>query len=324
MSPRTGFFLHEAGPLHDTGWGHPEHQGRLRTLASVVGKDLLVLHGHVEPLGGRLATREELERVHPPSVLDAIEARSQEAALTGRVLPFAEDTPVSGATWEAVLGSAGSAVEAVEAVADGRLRNAFVATRPPGHHASADRAMGFCLVNHVAVAARHLLATGRAQRVAILDWDVHHGNGTQALFEADPQVFFLSIHQWPLYPGTGGAEERGVGEGEGTVLNLPLPPGTTGKDFIEAFRLGVAEAARVFSPDFLLISAGYDALAGDPLGGMELEPNDYHALTRIAMDWADSGAGGRVVALLEGGYEPRRTGQGVVATLRALAGEPPP
>ncbi len=317
--PRTAFLMAEAGPLHDTGWGHPEHQGRLRGLASAVGKDMLAIHGIVEALEPRDATGTELERVHPRAYLDGIRRRAAEAEAEDRVLPFAPETPVSPATWAAVTGSAGAACRGVELVADGGFETAFVAARPPGHHASADEAMGFCLVNHVAVAARHLQATGRARRVAIVDWDVHHGNGTEAIFRDDPTVYYLSLHQAPFYPGTGAAGDRGSGPGEGATRNVPLPAGTDGPAFADAFHRALAAAEAEFEPDFILVSAGYDALAGDPLGGMRLEPGDFHALAERVLAWADRACRGRVVAVLEGGYEPRRTGAAVVATIRALA-----
>jgi acetoin utilization deacetylase AcuC-like enzyme len=325
MTSPVGFLMHEAAPLHDAGWGHPEHQGRLRALASAVAKDLLALHGHVEMIEPPMATLEALLRVHPEAYLGAIRTRSEEAEARGESLPFAPDTVVSGATWDAVLGSAGGAILAAERVADGAFSSAFVATRPPGHHAYATEAMGFCLVNHVAVVARHLQATGRAERVAIVDWDVHHGNGTQAIFEDDPTVFFLSLHQAPpFYPGSGYAHEVGTGAGEGMTRNVPLPPGTDGRTFAAALEAALTEAASVFQPDVVLISAGYDALAADPLGGMNLEPNDYYTLTKMVLAWAEAQAHGRVVALLEGGYAPIPTGAAVVATLRALAGLPAP
>jgi acetoin utilization deacetylase AcuC-like enzyme len=323
--PPVGFLMHEAAPLHDTGWGHPEHQGRLRALASAVGKDLLALHGHVEMVEPPMASMEALLCVHPEPYLTGIRARSEEAEAGGAPLPFAPDTVVSGATWDAVLGSAGGAILAAERVSDGAFSSAFVATRPPGHHAYAAEAMGFCLVNHVAVAARHLQATGRAERVAIVDWDVHHGNGTQGIFESDPTVYFLSLHQAPpFYPGTGHAHEVGVGAGEGMTRNVPLPAGTDGRTFARALESALADAASVFRPDVVLISAGYDALAADPLGGMNLEPQDFHTLTKLVMAWAETSAQGRVVAVLEGGYAPGPTGAAVVATLRALAGLPAP
>jgi acetoin utilization deacetylase AcuC-like enzyme len=318
--PTTAFYMHEAGPLHDTGWGHPEHQGRLRRLASAVGKDMLALHGRVEALEPRLATGAELERVHPRDYLAAIREHVEASRVEGRPLDFAPETPVSEASWDAVAGSSGAVIEAVEAVADGRFRNAFVAARPPGHHASADEAMGFCLVNHLAVGVRHLQATGRARKVAIVDWDVHHGNGTQAIFYDDPDVFYLSLHQAPFYPGTGGSGETGAGPGEGTTRNVPLPAGTDGPAFLAALDQALEAVDRVFRPDFVLVSAGYDALAADPLGGMELHPGDFHRLTRRVLAWAEARCQGRVVAVLEGGYDPRATGDAVVATLRAMVG----
>jgi len=318
----TGFFLHEAAPLHDTGWGHPEHQGRLPALAGTVGRDLPALHGRVEHFEGRPALREELLRVHPASFLDHVEAVCVEAGREGSRVLVGEETPVSGASLEAILGSAGTALDAGERVCDGQLRNAFVATRPPGHHASAERAMGFCVVNHVAVLARHLQATGRAERVAIVDWDVHHGNGTQDIFWSDPSVFFLSLHQWPHYPGTGADSETGAGAGSGTTLNVPVSAGTAGAEYRAMFEGALTRVEANFQPDAILISSGFDALAGDPLGGLLLEPDDFAEMVRRVQSWADRSCGGKVIALLEGGYDPPRTALAAGAVLRALAGVP--
>jgi len=273
----------------------------------------------VEQISPREATLEEMARVHPPEYLDHLMQAAREAEAAGTIVALDQDTVMSGASWDALRGSAGAVVEAVERVADGSLRNAFVAARPPGHHASADRAMGFCMVNHVAVAVRHLQATGRARRIAVLDWDVHHGNGTQDIFYRDPEVYFLSLHQAPHYPGTGAATERGEGPGEGTVQNVPLPAGTGPEAYLTAFRRALARAAREFSPGFIVVSAGFDALAGDPLGGLLLEPADFHDLTREVMWWAEKECEGRLVLALEGGYDPRRTGRAALACIRALA-----
>lgn len=316
----TGFLLHPSAALHDTGWGHPEHQGRLPALASALEKDLLLLHERVVPVAPRVATLDELSPVHPIAYLKRLEELSVRAQEDGTLHLAGEETPLSGASWEAMIGSAGTAIVAVEEVAEGRLQNAFVATRPPGHHASADRAMGFCSINHVAVAARHLQRKGLAERVAIVDWDVHHGNGTQDIFYEDPTVFYLSLHQAPFYPGTGSAAERGRGAGEGMTLNVPLPAGSEGDAYGTHFRRAIAQAAERLRPDFILISAGYDALAEDPLGGMLLEPEDFHGLTLDVMEWAEEACGGRVAALLEGGYNPKRTAAAAIRTIRALAG----
>jgi acetoin utilization deacetylase AcuC-like enzyme len=318
----AGFYLHPASPLHDTGWRHPEHQGRLRALASAVGRDMLALHGTVEQREGEDAEVEDLLRVHTREHLEAVRAACAAAREQKSLISLDEDTKVSPASWEAALGSAGSAIAAARAVATGDLHAAFVAARPPGHHATPDRAMGFCLFNSVAVVARWLQAHGHAERVLIVDWDVHHGNGTQDVFYEDASVYFLSLHQWPHWPGTGAAHERGRGMGVGTTLNVPVPAGTPRADYRLRFERAIEEASRDFTPDFVLVSSGFDAMAGDPLGGLLLEPEDMYAMTRHLVDCAAAPCGGRVVALLEGGYVPERLGLGTAAVLRALAGVP--
>jgi acetoin utilization deacetylase AcuC-like enzyme len=317
-TPPTGFYLPPAAALHDPGWGHPEHQGRLRSLASTVGRDLLALHGKVEQLESRPAGIDPILRVHSPDLIASIREACDRAG-KGQV-EVGPETFVSGASWNAIVGSTGALLEAVERVAAGALRNAFVATRPPGHHASHARALGFCPVNHVAIAARHLIRTGLAERVAIVDWDVHHGNGTQEIFYTEAEVFYLSLHQWPLFPGTGSAAEQGKGPGLGATLNVPLPEGTESVAYRRHFESALEQVAAVFEPDFILVSAGYDGLASDPLGGLLLEPADYYDLTEAVVRWAEECCGGRVVAALEGGYEPTATAAAVVQTLRALAG----
>jgi len=316
----TGFFLHPASPLHDTGWGHPEHQGRLRALASTVGKDLLTLHGHVEQMQGGEADLADLRRVHSEEHVDLVRLKCSLAESEGEIVAIDSDTRVSSASWEAAVGSAGTSIAAARAVVAGEICSAFVATRPPGHHATPGRPMGFCLFNNIAVTARWLQAEGHAERVLIVDWDVHHGNGTQDTFYEDPSVFFLSLHQWPHYPGTGSAEEVGSGDGEGFTLNVPLAAGTSPAEYAERFDQALNEACARFRPDFVLVSSGFDAMAGDPLGGLLLEPADLYAMTHRVMRVADEYAGGRIVALLEGGYDPPRIGAGAVAVIRALAG----
>jgi len=316
----TGFFLHPASPLHDTGWGHPEHQGRLRALASTVGKDLLTLHGHVEQMEGAEADLTDIERVHSAAHIDLVRRACSLAETEEKIVAIDSDTRVSSASWEAAVGSAGTSIAAARAVLAGTIGSAFVATRPPGHHATPDSPMGFCLFNNVAVTARWLQAQGHAERVLIVDWDVHHGNGTQDAFYEDPSVFFLSLHQWPHYPGTGAEEEIGSGPGEGFTMNVTLAGGTSAADYARRFDQALASACARFEPDFVLVSSGFDAMAGDPLGGLLLEPSDFFAMTRRVMDVADQYASGRVVALLEGGYDPPRIGAGAVAVIRALAG----
>ncbi len=315
----VGFLLHPASPLHDTGWGHPEHQGRLRALASAVEKDLPALHGRVVQVEPSSAADVDLLRVHTEEHLDRVRAAAERARAESTRVRLDPDTVVSAESWDAACGSAGCGIAAALRTAAGELTGAFVAARPPGHHATPDRAMGFCLVNSVAVCARRLQAEGLAERVLILDWDVHHGNGTQDIFWSDPTVYFCSLHQSPHWPGTGKAEERGGGAGEGTTLNVPIAAGTPPDAYRRLFSEALERIDGEWQPDFVLISCGFDCLAGDPLGGLLLEPADLHWMTsevkRRAAEWCS----GRVVALLEGGYDPVRTGRGTTAVLRALA-----
>ncbi len=320
MAPTTGFYLHPASALHDPGWGHPEHQGRLRALASALGRDLLTLHGHVEQPECGEAHVDDLVRVHTPEHVRRVRQACETAEAQQKIVALDPDTRVSSGSWEAAVGSAGAAIEAAAAVADGHIVNAFVASRPPGHHASPDRATGFCLFNTVAVVARHLQATGRAERVLIVDWDVHHGNGTEEIFFGDDSVFYLSVHQSPHFPGTGASGDTGVGAGEGFTLNVPLPPGIPREEYRVQFRRALLAATTCLSPDFVLISSGFDCMAGDPLGGFSLKPADLHEMTREVMQVASDHAGDRVVGVLEGGYDPAGVGAGAVAVIRALAG----
>ena len=320
----TAFLLHPASALHDTGWGHPEHQGRLRAIASAVGRDMQELHGRVVQEEPGPASDEDLTRVHGAPHIARVRAAAERARAESVLVALDPDTRVSSASWDAATGSVAASITAAAFVSDGRYRNAFVATRPPGHHATPDRAMGFCLFNNVAATARWLQHAGRAERVLVVDWDVHHGNGTQDIFWEDASVFFLSLHQYPHWPGTGSADEIGAGAGRTFTKNVPLRPGTPRAEYLRHYDESLDEVLARFRPDFILVSSGFDVLAGDPLGGQMLEPEDMHTLTTQLMGRADEVCGGRIVVLLEGGYDVRRTGEGTVCVLRALAGAPPP
>jgi len=298
----TAVVWHPACRLHNPGPGHPERPERIdAVLAALRAPDMSAL---IEWSEGRPAAREQLERVHPASYLDMLErlARSGGGALDA-------DTVMIDRSWDAALASAGAAVRAVELGIE--RGTAFGATRPPGHHALAAHAMGFCFFNNVVVAARHAQQLGKA-RVLIVDWDVHHGNGTQALVERDPTIRYVSMHQYPWYPGTGPADERGVGN----VFNVPRPPGLPRERYVQDLLDAVDAALEGWRPDLLLVSAGFDSLAGDPLGGFMLEPEDMAGWTAAFRQCV---APAPVVGVLEGGYRLDLLGAGVRAHVRALA-----
>ena len=314
---RVALFAHEACSAHDTGWEHPEHQGRLRAVMSALGKALPELNDRVAPIQASSALESEILRVHSGDHLATVRGACQRAAELDQILRLDADTVVSARSWEAALGACGAAIDAARWVARGEGPSAFCPVRPPGHHATADRAMGFCLFNNVAVAARTLLAEKLARRVLIVDWDVHHGNGTQDIFYDDPDVFYLSLHQHPQYPGTGMAHETGRGAGEGTTLNLPMGAGLEPLAYVDALLEGVDRASD-FGPDLVFVSAGFDAAKNDPIGGFTLEPDHFALLTHELVDRTRSTAGGRVVSVLEGGYNPPELGLCVTAHLEAL------
>jgi acetoin utilization deacetylase AcuC-like enzyme len=304
--------------LHDTGWGHPEHQGRLPAIVRAIHAVTPELMDHTLQVEADPATEADLLRVHSAAHVERIRQAADRAAAAGHPLDLTLDTVISGASWDAALGAAGAAVEGTRLVLAGESATAFVLTRPPGHHATADRAMGFCLFNNAAVAARWAQTRPDIERVLILDWDVHHGNGTQDIFYADPTVFYLSLHLSGHYPGTGHVSQRGTGAGEGTTRNITFPHGVEREYYMTVYEEAVRQAIDGFAPDLVLVSAGFDVLAGDPLGGLALEPEDLHRMTTILLEASPS----RVVALLEGGYVPRRTATGVVQVIRGLVGLP--
>jgi len=279
---------------HDSGDGHPERPERLDAIRlGLLDADL---EGRLESMAPRDATAEELTRVHTAAHVAAV------ARTAGRTVRFDPDTQAGPRSHAAALLAAGAACDAVDRVLDGGLDRAFCVVRPPGHHAEADRAMGFCLFNNVAVAAAHALARGLT-RVLILDFDVHHGNGTQHIFEADPGVFYASVHQFPFYPGTGAARERGVGAGEGATLNVPLPGGCGDDEYRRALHEEILPALAEFAPDLLLVSAGFDAWRDDPLGGMRVTQEGFEEWGRELARFARELCGGRMLSVLEGGYD---------------------
>jgi acetoin utilization deacetylase AcuC-like enzyme len=295
---------------HDTRPYHPERPERVT--AALSGIDEAGLTEAVVRLPPRQATKEELERVHTPPYLQMIE---DFCAAGGGSLD--SDTVASPGSWGTALLAAGGALAAVDALASSRGGVAFVAHRPPGHHATADQAMGFCLLNNVAIAAAALLARG--ERVLVVDWDVHHGNGTEAVFWDEPGLFYVSTHQSPLYPGTGDARATGGANAPALTMNIPLPPGATGDVFLYAFDDVVAPAVEEFGPSWVLISSGFDAHAADPLANLELSAGDFADLAARAKSFAP--APGRVVVVLEGGYDLRAISHSAGAVLAALLGE---
>jgi acetoin utilization deacetylase AcuC-like enzyme len=306
--------MHSDCGLHDTGWGHPEHQGRLPAVIRSIERNTPALLPCISMHEANPATQSALLRVHAPHHIALVRRLVEDSAATGELATIDGDTMISGASWRAAVAAAGCAVDAATLVASGKARTAFALCRPPGHHATNDRIMGFCLFNNIAVAARAVQQESGIGRVLIVDWDVHHGNGTQEIFWQDPSVYYLSLHQFPWYPGTGLPEERGAGPGLGTVRNVPVAAETPRKTYLNCFRDALDATFEEFSPELVLISAGYDCMAGDPLGQLLLEPEDLHWMTRLLLERMD----GRLVLALEGGYEPARLGDGVVATLRAL------
>ena len=294
---------------HDTGWEHPEHVGRLRAVLRAIGRDV-ELFGALQHVEARHATPEALALAHDPAYVATVQAMAERGG--GR---FDVDTVVSEGSWDAVTAGAGAALDAVDLVLGGMARRAFAAVRPPGHHALRDSGMGFCLFGNVALAALHARARHGLARVLIVDWDVHHGNGTQALVQHEPDVRFVSLHQWPWYPGTGAADDRGPHR---SVWNVPMPPGLARARYAQALERAIDAATVGWTPELILISAGFDLLAGDPLGGFTLEMDDVDQLTRSLVARAESWCDGRVVSALEGGYAPDRVGEASVVHLHAL------
>ena len=298
------FAAHEASPRH------PERPARLDAVLDGLAK--AQADGAITPLEPRPASRAELERVHTPVYLEELE---RFCARGGGHLDA--DTGASAASWDAAVHAAGAGLAAVEALERGEGDAAFCAVRPPGHHAEPSHAMGFCLLNNIAVTAAQLRDQG--ERVLIVDWDAHHGNGTQDMFWTDPDVMYVSMHEWPLYPGTGRLDDVGAGEGAGTTVNFPLPSGATGDVYLDAIDRVVAPLAEKFAPTWVLVSAGYDAHRADPLTGLGLAAGDFADLTARVRDL---GPARRTIVFLEGGYDLDALRVSVLATVSTLLGEP--
>jgi acetoin utilization deacetylase AcuC-like enzyme len=295
--------------------GHPERPERL----AAVARALDAARPALTPLPARSADDAEILRVHDRALLDHVAATV--AAAPARLDP---DTFVAPQSLVAARLAAGAAIDLAAAVATGRVRSGLAAVRPPGHHAETSRAMGFCLFNNVAIAARALQAEHGVGKVLILDWDVHHGNGTQQAFETDPSVLYFSLHQFPYYPGTGSFGETGSGRGEGATVNVPLPAGAGDAEYVGLLQRVFAPVVRGFRPDLILVSAGFDAHRDDPLAAMNVSGTGYAGMSALVRALADEVCGGRVAYVLEGGYAASGLEQGVAALLAAhLAGPPP-
>ncbi len=304
---------------HDTGPGHPENARRLQALLASVDETLPEADGLIARREARHATEQELALAHPRSHIELIREAVRRATASGSIVYLDPDTAVSPASWDAATAAAGAVLTAIDAVLDGSAANAFCAVRPPGHHATAEGAMGFCLFNNLAIGARY--AQGRGlRRALIIDWDVHHGNGTEAIFYTDPDVYYVSMHQSPHYPGTGAGSQRGDGPGAGTTLNLPVPPGLPAQRYVDELLGGLDAALSGFSPDVIFVSAGFDAAYGDPLAGLTLTAAEYHGLTQHVMEIAASHCGNRLISVLEGGYDLDLLAGCGIAHIRALAG----
>jgi len=296
VEPTTALLADPVFREHLAGREHPERGERFD--AVVRGLREAGLLERLARVDARAATEEELLLCHTAEYLRT----AKNDVLSGRPYLSTGDTDITANSWDVAAAAVGGVLNAVDAVVSGGSRNAFCAVRPPGHHASGGRGMGFCIFNNAALAARYAQRRHGLERALIVDWDVHHGNGTQDIFYRDPTVFYFSTHQWPLYPGTGRANETGEGAGVGTTMNFPFPARSGREEILGAVQNSLEPAAERFRPDLVVISAGFDSRVGDPLGRFTLTDGDFADLTRAVMEIAARHAGGRVVSVLEGGY----------------------
>jgi acetoin utilization deacetylase AcuC-like enzyme len=310
----TAIVHHPQYSKHETGPGHPETPERYRAVIESLRGDEKLWNALSEIIP-EPASKGSVRAAHTPQHFKLIEN-----AFADGLNMLDADTVISMRSFDVSLLAAGGACAAVDAVMSGDCDNAFVAVRPPGHHATAEKPMGFCLFNNVAVAARYAQNRyAEVERVAIVDWDVHHGNGTQGIFFDDPSVFFFSMHQYPWYPGTGSRGETGFGRGLGTTMNVPVKANTDAAEQKRMFEAALGDIGRGFRPDLIFISAGFDAHASDPLGQLRLENRDFVSMTQTVRQWADQACGGRVVSCLEGGYNLDTLGETVRSHVAALA-----
>ncbi len=309
---KTALLLDPVFKKHDTGPGHPESIRRYTTITRVLEEK--GIPDKTLELKLRDATKDEISACHKRDYFDL----AKKEITGGSHLLSTGDTHVCGDTFNVALKATGGVLNAVDAVFEKKAKNAFCAVRPPGHHATPNKGMGFCVFNSIAVGARYAQKKHGAERVAIVDWDVHHGNGTQDIFYDDGSVFFFSTHQSPWYPGTGHLNETGAGKGEGKTMNAPLAAGADMDDVGGAFKERFLKTMTEFKPDLVMISAGFDSRAGDPLGGFLLKDPDFADLTKMMMELAEKCAAGRVVSVLEGGYNVEGLAKAVTSHVETL------
>ncbi|MGD9587342.1 MAG: histone deacetylase family protein [Pyrinomonadaceae bacterium] len=310
---KTALVHHPAYEKHETGPGHPESPERYRVVIDALKGDDQLWTSLTEVIPEK-APRGVIQAAHTKDHYKRVET-----AFANGLDRLDMDTTISMGSFDVSIYAAGGGISAVDAIMSGDADNAFVASRPPGHHATAERTMGFCMFNNVAVAARYAQNKYKEiDRVVIIDWDVHHGNGTQGIFYSDPSVFFFSMHQYPWYPGTGSRGETGQGKGLGSTLNVPVRAFTKAKDQRSSFDSAISEIASKIKPDMIFISAGFDAHLTDPLGQLQLEDTDYDAMTNTVKQWAAESCGGRIVSCMEGGYNLETLGGTVRSHVAAL------
>jgi acetoin utilization deacetylase AcuC-like enzyme len=309
-SPPSALLADPIYKLHDPGPGHPEQPARYEVVAQV----LSTISKTMLRVPARTATEDEIALCHGRPYI----AIAQRDIRSGARELSTGDTDIGPKSWDVALEAAGGVLNAVDAVVTGKARNAFCAVRPPGHHARPDQGMGFCIFNNIAIGARYAQKKHGLAKVLIADWDVHHGNGTQDIFYEDGSVLFCSTHQSPWYPGTGAGNETGEGKGAGCTMNFPFPSGSGRKEIVGAFQENLRRAADQFRPDLVMISAGFDSRLGDPLGQFTLADPDFAELTRIMKEIAGTHAGGRLISVLEGGYNLNGLAAGVLSHVREL------